>query len=194
MKSKKLCMPRSCTEGGQRGFTLIEVMISIVVLTIGLVGLLSVFGVAMAATQASQQDMIAKQLANETVESIATARDSGQISWASIQNVSNGGIFLDAPLQAINQPGPDGIIGTADDAPAEVLTRPGPSGLITGASPPDVIVPLTNYQRTITIAPATIGGVPVANLRTINVTIQYTVPSISTPKQYTLSSLISQFR
>lgn len=194
MKSKKICMHRSCTESGQRGFTLIEVMISIVVLTIGLVGLLSVFGVAMAATQASQQDMIAKQLANETVESIATARDSGQIPWASIQNVSNGGIFVDAPLQPINQPGADGIIGTADDAPAQVLTRPGPSGLITGASPPDVIVPLTNCQRTITIAPATVGGVPVTNLRTINVTIQYTVPGLPTPKQYTLSSLISQFR
>jgi len=178
----------------QQGFTLIEVMISIVVLTVGLVGLLSVFGVAMAATQASQQDMIAKQLANETVESIATARDSGQIPWASVQNVSSGGIFVNAPLQPINQPGPDGIIGTADDAPAEVFTRPGPSGLITGSSPPDVIVPLTNYQRTIAITPATIGGVPVANLRTINVTIQYTVPGIPTPKQYTLSSLISQFR
>jgi prepilin-type N-terminal cleavage/methylation domain-containing protein len=193
MKREKMGMGRyGCR--GQQGFTLIEVMISIVVLTVGLVGLLSVFGVAMAATQASQQDMIAKQLANETVESIATARDSGQIAWASIQNVSNGGIFVNAPLLPINQPGPDGIIGTADDAPAEVFTRPGPSGLITGASPPDVIVPLTNYQRTIAITPATIGGVPVANLRTINVTIQYTVPGIPVPKQYTLSSLISQFR
>jgi prepilin-type N-terminal cleavage/methylation domain-containing protein len=193
MKREKMDMGRyGCR--GQQGFTLIEVMISIVVLTVGLVGLLSVFGVAMAATQASQQDMIAKQLANETVESIATARDSGQIAWASIQNVSNGGIFVNAPLQPINQPGPDGIIGTADDAPAEVFTRPGPSGLITGASPPDVIVPLTSYQRTIAITPATIGGVPVANLRTINVTIQYTVPGMPMPKQYTLSSLISQFR
>ena len=186
-------MCQSCSSG-QRGFTLIEVIISIVILTIGLVGLLSVFGVALAATQTSQQDMIAKQVANETIESIATARDSGQIPWASVQNVASGGIFVNAALQPINQPGPDGIIGTADDAPAEVLTRPGSSGIITGASPPDVIVPLTNYRRTIVITPATIGGVPVANLRNINITIQYTVPGNPTPKQYTLSSLISQFR
>ncbi len=194
MKSKKMCVSRSCLPNGQRGFTLIEVIISIVILTVGLVGLLSVFGVALAATQVSQQDMIAKQLANETVESIATARDSGQIPWASVQNVSSGGIFVNAPLQAINQPGPDGILGTADDAPAEVLTKPGPTGIITGASPPDVVVPLTDYKRTIAITPATIGGVPVANLRTINVTIQYAVPGNPTPKQYTLSSLISQYR
>jgi len=194
MKSKTMCISRSCSPDGQRGFTLIEVIISIVILTVGLVGLLSVFGVALAATQVSQQDMIAKQLANETVESIATARDSGQIPWASVQNVSNGGIFVNAPLQAINQPGADGILGTADDAPAEVLTKPGPTGIITGASPPDVIVPLTDYQRTISITPATIGGAPAANLRNINVTIQYAVPGHPTPKQYTLSSLISQYR
>ena len=193
MKREKIGMGRY-SDRGQQGFTLIEVIISIVILTIGLVGLLSVFGVALAATQTSQQDMIAKQLANETVESIATARDSGQISWASVQNVASGGIFVNAPLQPINQPGPDGIIGTADDAPAEVFTRPGSSGIITGASPPDVIVPLTNYQRTIVITPAAIGGVPVANLRNINITIQYTVPGNPTPKQYTLSSLISQYR
>ncbi len=185
-----------CGDRKQRGFTLIEVMISIVVLTVGLVGLLSVFGVALAATQTSQQDMIAKELANQTIESIATARDSGQIPWASIQNIANGGIFLDAALQPIDQAGTDGIIGTIDDATAgpETLRRPGPTGLITGASPPDVIVSLTNYKRTIAIAGATIGGVPVQNLRTINVTIQYTVPGFAAPKTYTLSSLISQFR
>ena len=38
-------------------------MISMVILTVGLVSLLGVFGLAMAATQTSQQDMIAKQLA-----------------------------------------------------------------------------------------------------------------------------------
>jgi len=45
--------------------SLLEVVISMAIMTIGLVSLLGVFGIAMAATQDSQQDMIAKQLANE---------------------------------------------------------------------------------------------------------------------------------
>ena len=39
----------------QRGFTLVEVLISMVVLTIGLVSLLGIFAMAMAKTQGSQQ-------------------------------------------------------------------------------------------------------------------------------------------
>src|SRR6202011_4732020 len=71
----------------ERGFSLLEVVISMVVLTVGLVSLLGVFGLAMASTQTSQQDMIAKQLANEALESVVTARDTSQIHWDDIQNV-----------------------------------------------------------------------------------------------------------
>jgi len=53
------------------------------------VSLLGVFGLAMAATQTSQQDMIAKQLANEALESVVTARNTSQISWDDIQNVGS---------------------------------------------------------------------------------------------------------
>src|SRR5258706_11370163 len=76
------------------GFSLLEVVISMAVLTVGLVSLLGVFGLAMASTQTSQQDMIAKQLANEALESIVTARNTSQVSWAQVQNIANGGIFL----------------------------------------------------------------------------------------------------
>ena len=43
----------------ETGFSLIEVMLSMVILTVGLMSLLGVFGLAMASTQTSQQDMIA---------------------------------------------------------------------------------------------------------------------------------------
>src|SRR6202158_6569134 len=69
------------------GFSLLEVVISMAVLTVGLVSLLGVFGLAMASAQTSQQDMIAKQLANEALESIITARNTTQIEWDDIQNV-----------------------------------------------------------------------------------------------------------
>ena len=73
---------------------MLEVVISMAVLTVGLISLLGVFGVALAATQDTQQNMIAKQIANEALESIVTARNSSQLQWDSIQNKADGGIFL----------------------------------------------------------------------------------------------------
>jgi Tfp pilus assembly protein PilV len=65
-------------------------MVSMVVLTVGLVTLLGVFGLAVATTQTSQEDLIAKGLADEALESIVTARNTSQLSWDQIQNVGTG--------------------------------------------------------------------------------------------------------
>lgn len=179
----------------QRGFSLIEVVISMAVLTVGLVSLLGVFGMAMAATQDTQQDMIAKQLANEAVETIVTARNTAQLQWSSIQNVSDSGIFMNN-FQQIYTAGGDGILGTADDISTgtiQTLTEPGPDGIY-GTSD-DVLLPLSNYQRQIQIQPVTdAGGNLVPTLRAINVTIQYTTPRVRVAKSYVLTSFISQFR
>ena len=179
----------------QRGFTLIEVMISMAVLTIGLVSLLGVFGMAMAATQDSQQNMIAKQLANEALESIMTARDTAQMQWVAIQNVSDGGIFL-SNMQPMYMPGGDGILGTADDvASGQYITikTPGPDGIY-GTSD-DVSLPLNNYQRQIEIKPVTdVNGNVVPTLRAVNITIQYSTPRTRVAKTYVLTSFVSQYR
>ncbi len=179
----------------QQGFTLLETLISMVVLTIGLVALLGVIGVAMTATQTSQEDMIAKKLAQETVESIYSARDTANITWSQIQNVGGTGIFVTG-FKPINQAGADGIFGTADDslAAAQTLTMPGPDGIYGTAD--DVIQPLTNFTRSIVIAdvpnPAT--GTNYTNLRQLTITVQYYTPQYRLPKQYVLTSFISQYR
>lgn len=184
------------TNQSERGFSLIEVMISAAIMTIGLLSLLAVFGLAMASTHQAQQDMVAKQLATEAMESVVTARDTAQIPWASIQNTSQGGIFVDNPqFQPINQPGQDGILGTADDSAAgpTFLTEPGPDGIV-GTSD-DIKLPLTGYQRSIGIQPVTdAAGNVNPSLRSITVTIQYFVPQRATPKQYVVTGFISQFR
>lgn len=178
----------------ERGFSLIEVMVSMVVLTVGLVSLLGVFGLAMASTQTSQEDMIAKQLANEALESIVTARNTAQVSWSQVQNVSNGGIFLDN-ANPIYLPGADGIVGTADDVLAgqQTLTAPGPDGIF-GTSD-DVQIPLTAYQRTILVSPIyDINGNLTTTLRSVNITVQYATTQSKLPKSYVLSTFISQYR
>jgi prepilin-type N-terminal cleavage/methylation domain-containing protein len=180
----------------QQGFTLLETMISMVVLTIGLVALLGVVGMAMTATQTSQEDMIAKKLAQEAVESIYTARDTANVTWSQILNTGSGGIFVPG-FQPINQSWADGIFGTADDslAAAQVFTLAGPDGIY--GTVDDVTVGLTNFTRSIAITtvpnPST-PGVAYSNLRQLTISIQYSTPQFRLPKQYVLTSYISQYR
>jgi prepilin-type N-terminal cleavage/methylation domain-containing protein len=194
VKAQRSNVAQSENGNREQGFTLLETLISMVVLTIGLVALLGVVGMAMTATQTSQQDMIAKKLAQETVESLYTARDTANLTWTQIQNTTTG-IFLTG-FQPIYLAGADGIIGTADDSlgAAQVLTLPGPDGIYGTAD--DVNVPLTNFTRRIEIAsvanPAT--GANYNNLRQLTVTIQYYTPQYRLPKQYVLTSFISQYR
>jgi prepilin-type N-terminal cleavage/methylation domain-containing protein len=177
----------------QQGFTLIEVMISIVIMTVGLVSLLGVFGLAMASTQTSDQNAIAKQLANEALEGILTARETATIPWTSIANTGAGGIFLTG-FQPIDNPGVDGIIGTADDAAAgpQLLDMPGPDGIFGTAD--DVLLPLTNYQRQIAISQAVEGGVPLTTLDVVTITIQYQNPQLKIPQNYVLTTFVSEYR
>jgi prepilin-type N-terminal cleavage/methylation domain-containing protein len=184
----------------QQGFTLVECMISMAILVIGLLSLLGVFGIAMASTQTSQQNNTAKQLANEAMEGILTARETANITWAQINNTGAGGIFLPG-LLPINCAGVDGIIGTADDAACgpQTLELPGPNGVFAGNCPaagPDTCLPLTNFRRQIQIVPVfPVGGGPaLTTLRAVTITVQYTTPQLSFPKQYVLSTFISPYR
>ncbi len=193
----------------ESGFSLIEVMISMVILTVGLVSVLGVFGLAMASTQTSQVDMIAKQLANEAYESIVTARNTSQISWDAIQNTTGTqyctdlpapcGIFVGSADNPVYQPiynsGADGIFGTADDANAgqETLEEPGPDGKYGDAD--DIKIPLTEFQRAIQITPLfDVNNNLVPTLRSVTITMQYTTPQTRLQKTYVLNSFISKYR
>ena len=184
----------------QQGFSLIECMISMVILLIGLLSLLGVFGIAMASTQTSQENNTAKQLANEAMEGILTARETANITWAQINNTGSGGIFLPGFLP-INCAGVDGIIGTADDAACgpQTLELPGPNGVFAGNCPaagPDTCLPLTSFTRQIQILPVfPVGGGPaLTTLRAVTITVQYSTPQLNVPRQYVLNTFISPYR
>lgn len=178
----------------QGGFSLIEVMVSIAIMTIGLVSLLGVFGLAMASTQSSLQNAISKQIANEAMEGILTARQTQNLTWAQIANTGNGGIFLPG-FQPVDCAGNDGIIGTADDAACgpQFLTLPGPDGIY--GTPDDIQMPLVNYQRQIAIAQALDqNGNPIQTLDTVTITVQYNNPQVKTAQNYVLTTYISEYR
>ncbi len=181
-----------------KGISLVEALIAMVVLTVGMIGLLSTLTFAMAATHSSGQDMVAKGLAAEAMENIFTARDSAQLVWLQIQNQGAGttpdGIFVPGiqPINVVPTTGTNaGLINTVQyiGSPAKVLTTPGPDGIMGTAD--DSIVPLINFKRSISIV-----SVPGSSdqLRTITVVVQYTTPPLNSIHVYTLQGYISQFR
>ena len=170
----------------QQGFTLLEVLISMFVLTVGLVSMLGVFATAMAATQigAAGHDC---QTTRPTGDGnhLHRARNPehrlGPDSERGRRRIARA--FSDR-TSAIKQPGTDGIYGTINDgaSAAQIMTLPGPDGIVqTPRAQPcsgdDVIMGLTNYQRSITIT-----NTASADLRQITITIQYTLPASKFPK------------
>jgi len=186
----------------QRGFTLVETMIAIVIMSLGILTVVAAFATAVATTQNAQQDLVARQKALEAMESIFTARNTQQITFAQIANISSGGIFVDGatPLWSA---GPDGIVNTADDVPypatgvcpagPECITLPGPDGILGTAD--DVPMSLGNFTRSIQINTVLeADGLTInPSLKQISVTVTYTTAS-PLPRSYSVNALISSFR
>ena len=191
--------PRS-NEGG---FTLIEVMIAIVVMSVGLLAVIASFATAISATQSAEEDLIARQKVLDAMESIYTARNAQQIPFASVANVSAGGIFLDGP-QTMKCAGPDGLVGTADDVNcttqagavcpdngAECMVLPGPDGILGTAD--DTIMSLGNFTRTIAVTPVLLANGNVnANMMAISITVTYTKAGIPS-RSFSANGLISSY-
>ncbi len=163
------------------------------ILTAGLLALAQVFTLGMHHAAASSPAIIAREKAREAVESVHTARDTGDLSWAKIRNVAQGGVFL-AGAQPLKAAGVDGLINTADDGPGlETVRQPGHDNQMGNTD--DVFVPLTDYSREIQITDLTLDndpGVVNPNLRNITVIIKYKVDG--TWRTYTLTTYVSSFK
>ena len=174
----------------QKGFTLLETMIALVVLFIGLLGLAAMLGDALAYMRNSQDDFIAQQKAEEAAEAIFTAKYTNGIQWAQVSNntVANPqGLFLNGP-QPILQPGPiSGLVGDVADAnqPQETILTPGPDGKLGTAD--DVQFPLTEFTRSIQITPDANNP----NGRNIQIQVFYNTGRFQ--RTYTLNTYISAF-
>jgi prepilin-type N-terminal cleavage/methylation domain-containing protein len=189
----------------QRGFALIEVMISMAILTIGLCGVLAAFAASVASTETSQEDLIARHKALDAMESIYTARNSQQVPFSSINNISAGGIFKNNAQQLLCA-GPDGLVGTADDVACtapdtgaacpggiECLVLPGPDGIL--GTPDDEVMSLSNFTRTITFNPVLLpSGETNANLIAVTIAVTYTEPGrYGLSRTYSVNGLISSY-
>ena len=144
MESANLVRPE------ERGFTLLEVLVAMLVMVVGLLSLAYGIGLGMAGVQMSTMDTIAREKAREAMEDVFTARDTSTIQFTQICNIPTTGnnpnncLFVNGPtpmytadnlglvntnaaatqgtIETYQTPGPDGILGTADDPPPYNLT------------------------------------------------------------------------
>lgn len=167
--------------------TLLETMIATLILAVGVAAVAAVYSQGLMYMGSSQDDLIAREKAAEAIESVFTARDTKILTWAQIRNVrgasgADGGVFIDGPLP-INDPGPDGLVNTADDGALQNIVLPGPDGLLGTAD--DVFVPLAKFTREIQIRDAG------TNLRQVKVIMTYRSGRLQ--RSYTLTTYISPF-
>jgi type II secretory pathway pseudopilin PulG len=178
-----------------KGFSLLETVIAIGVLTTGVLGVAGVLVTGMKNLSSSPADVVVTQKAVQAIESVFSARDSGKLTWTQIKNVSSGGVFLDG-LQPMNLSGVDGLVNTADDVSppctpvactgVETVTLPGPDQILGTAD--DTTVTLSAFQRQIAITD--VAGEN-GELRMIVVTVTY--DSGSARRTYTLTTFISAY-
>ena len=171
----------------ERGTSLIEVMIAMLVLVVGLLPLVGITAVAVKRAGESSPMLIAREKAREAIESVHTARDTGQLTWQKIQNVGGGGVFL-AGAQSIKVPGADGLVNTADDSsqPVEFVSLPGKDQTLGTADDGKIVYNSFTREIKITDITGTNG-----ELRKIEVTVTY--QNGPTKRTYLLTTYISAY-
>jgi hypothetical protein len=168
------------------GFSLVEVVVASGILVAGLLSLAGVFTLGMVHMAGSTPSLIAREKAREAVESVHTARDTGNLPWAKIKNVPAPGVFLTGE-QTLKLPGVDGLVNTADDGPQ--LEKLAGNDNVAGTADD---VSLLDYTREIQISDLYADGsttIVNPNLRQIKVIIKYKVAG--TWRTYTLTTYIS---
>lgn len=107
-----------------KGFSLIEIVIAIIIMATGLVALASLLVVGVTLPQRARQQEIAKQLANEIMESIIFAKESNPSGFNTFNSINYGtnhaeGRFVSSSsnlnITKMLTAGPDGVYGTCDD-------------------------------------------------------------------------------
>ena len=183
-------LPRQRGPERADGFSLVEMVIAMGVLSVALLSLVGVFAVSVQRMTASTPMLIAREKAREAVESVHAARDTGEFAWNSILNVAGGGVFLNGP-QPLRSPGLDGLVNTADDGPIETMVRPGYDGIL--ATSDDEIMTLTNYTRQVEITSLNYDGQTTVNpnLRQVTVTVRYKVENAW--RTYRLVTYVSSY-
>ncbi len=121
----------SVSKNGRRqesGFSLLEMVVSMVILSVGLLAVASAIGYALMASNRGRGVTNSKMLIVSALEQMETLRNTGQLNFQEISNTQvAGSTFRGFPSgfrDVSTVPGNDGVFGTADD----LSTAPGNDG------------------------------------------------------------------
>ncbi len=179
-------MKKKITE--QDGFTYMEVMISVVILTVGIMAQLSALSLSMLRASEAEKRNTARQIASSTIESIFAARDLGNANginnWdaVNLDSVNSNGIFKSGWHPIRESAGQDGIHGTADDACGYNATCQA------GGYTNDSAI-IDGFERKIEIIDVNETGVIKVKKRRIEVKMRYYVGQLR--REETLSTLLA---
>src|SRR3984893_12131580 len=102
----------------ESGFSLLETILAMLILTVGLLAVASAIGYALMASNSGRGLTNAKLVVISALEQMETLRDSGQLNFAEISNTPvPGSAFTRFPttfLPVSTVPGPDFVYGTLD--------------------------------------------------------------------------------
>lgn len=159
----------------ESGVTILEMVVSMLILTVGLLGLAAAIGYAVTVSNKGRNLTNTKLLVVSTLEQMENLRNTEQLTFGQIANVGsvdNTGAarnFSGFPtgLQPLSRnPGPDGIFGTTDD-----LINAGANNTYgDGDDFTDPTLGLSGFSRQIAITSLNL------NMKRIEVTVRYTDP------------------
>ena len=147
-------------KNNEAGFSYVDTMVGLTIMLIGLLGLAGTIGASVMRSRQQEQQLLAKQYATSSMESIISARDINADGltdgWDSIGNVGSNyvsgsyrGVFLTGWQPLKPEPGADDLVGTSDDSGTPVAgmarqivitdtcdpERPSPGCLPSGTNP-----------------------------------------------------------
>ena len=178
-------------DNSEKGFTYIEVIIAIIIMTIGILACLSAISFAMFRERQAENRNTARQITSSALESIFAARDLRNNNvlnnWTAINNKTAAvpGIFETGwrPIRA--NAGFDGIQGTSDDACATGTSCPSGSGTNASAE-------VKGFERRIAITDIVEPGIPTIRKKKIEVSVRYYAGQII--QNETVSTIIANLQ
>ena len=173
----------------ESGFSYIDVMIALVILLVGVLALLAGISGSILQTKGHEQQVLAKQIATSTMESIMSVKetDPTRLGWNAVGNVGSNpdaggvsqGIFVTGIQQVKTDAGPDEVIGTADDTGTTVAN----------VERQIVITDVCDPDRPSSIC--TPPGTSAIRIRSVVVTITYNVGAVQ--RQEVLRTVLSDY-
>ena len=131
--------PALSAKSSEQGFSLLEMVVAMVILTIGLLGVASAISYALMASNRGRGITNSKMLVVSILEQMETLRNTRELTFEEISNTQQPGStftgfpYADGVFRPVSTvPGADGIFGTADDLRVGstddlTLARPGVS-------------------------------------------------------------------